>query len=150
MILIQSLLSPSEMGILVLVLLAGLGCFVYFVKRNSSKSVTSKVSIATVDDYVASHGEPDDVIVLDATRSNELDAVVLVYGKYLVIEGKLVERDKITGITFYNAQNPYVTSEYHLVVNTTIPETPSVETPIGSDAQYAEDIVAQLSQHLNL
>ncbi len=150
MILLQYPLSPSAIGILVLAILVALGGFVFFVERRSNKSVTSKVVSATVDDYVASNGEPEDVIVLDATRSNELDAVVLVYEKNLVIEGKPVERDKITGVTFFNAQNPYVTSEYHLVVNTTIPEIPSVDTPIGNDAQYAEDIVTQLSKHLNL
>ena len=150
MILIQYALSPSELGTLVLVLLVLLGGFVFFAKRNSSRSVASRVATVTVDDYVASHGDPEDVIVLDATRSNELDAVVLVYGKDLVIEGKPVQRDKITGVTFNNAQNPYVTNEYHLVLNTTIPETPLIDTPIGSDAQYAEDIVAQLSKHLNL
>ena len=152
MILFQTLLSPSALGILVLAMIVLLIGFVMFVKRDSRGIAPKQIAIekTSVDDYVASHGEPEAVFVLDATRSNELDAVVLVYEHEIVIEGQPLERDKVSSVTFYNAQNPYVEKEFRLVINTTDPELPSVETPMGCDAQQASEIVTQLMEQLHL
>lgn len=152
MILIQSLLPPATLGILVLAILLVVGGFALFVKYNSRGGHVNKSSSAatTVDDYVALHGEPQDMFVLDVTRSNELDAVVLVYEHEIVLEGIPLECDKITNVTFYNAQNPYMEKEYRLVINTTTTERSSIEIPMGSDVQHAEDITTQLAKLLQL
>lgn len=152
MTLIQSLLPLDTLGILVFVLLVFLGGFVIFVKYNSRRSHVNKSSSATttVDDYVALHGEPQAVFVMNVTRSNELDAVVLVYEHEIVLEGKPLECDKITNVTFYNAQNPYMEKEYRLVINTTLTEQPSFEIPMGNDALQAEEITTQLAKHIRL
>jgi hypothetical protein len=153
MVLLQSLLPPSTLGILVLVMFVFLGVFVFFVKRNSAKDATTKTEpakvITTVEDYVAMHGEPDTVFVLDATRSNDIDAVILAYEHEIVVEGQPVEREKVTNVTFYNAQNPYMDKEFRMAISATDPERPSVEVPVGNDAQYAEEIVTQLAEFLH-
>lgn len=145
-------MPPSTLGIFVVAILVVLGGFMLFIKHKSSGSecINTQSSDATVDDYVASHGEPEAVFVLDITRSNELNAVVLVYEHEIVIEGTLIERDKIADVSFYNAQNPYLDKEYHLVFTTTIPDKPTIEAHIGNDAQYAKDIATQLAKHLHI
>lgn len=142
-------MNPTTLGIIVLVMLVLLGAFVLFVKSQSSKDSESSNN-TTVDEYVAGHGEPVDAIVMDVTRSNELAAVVLVYDNDIIVDGKPIPRDTITGVSFYNAANPYVNSEYMLVISTSRPEHPTVETPIGTDARQASDVVTRLVGHLNL
>ena len=138
----------GTLGILFLVLLVLLGAFLFFVKKHSGNDDTTATT--TVDDYVASHGEPIDAIVLDATRSNELPAVILVYDSEIVVDGSPIERDKITNVTFYNAGNPYMGNDYLLVITTSLPDRPTIETPIGNDAKLASDAVTRMADHLNL
>lgn len=150
--LLQNLMPPTTLGIFVLAMIVLLCIFVLFVKRNSGGYINDRrnTSEETVDDYVAMHGEPEEIMVTDATRSNELNAVILVYENEIVIEGQPVQRDKITNVTFYNAQNPYLEKEFHLVISTSVPETPTIETPIGSDAESAKEITARLMSLLSL
>ena len=138
------------MGTLVLVTIVLLGAFVLFVRWRSGHDDEADTPEATVDDYVAANGEPEDAIIMDVTRSNELAAVVLVYDNDIIVNGNPIARDKITNVTFYNASNPYVNSEYLLVITTSLPECPSVETTIGTDARQASDVVTRLAGHLNL
>ena len=145
-------MPPSTLGIFVLAILVVLGGFMLYIKHKSGSGtgINTPTPTTTVDDYVASHGDPEAIFVLDITRDNELNAVVLVYENELVIEGKTIERDKITDVTFYNAQNPYLDKEYHLVLKSSIPDEPPIEVPVGNDAQYAKDVATQLVNQLHI
>lgn len=142
------------LGLFVLVLIILLVGFVFYVKYDSGKGTSTaapkSARAETLDDYVAAHGEPEAVFVLDVTRSNELEAVILAYEQELIIEGKPIARDKVTNVTFYNASNPYVNSEYQLMFTTTLPDKPKIKVPIGTDAEWAKQIAAQIGLHLNL
>ena len=141
-----------QLGILILVLFALLGVFIIVAHKRSDMELAvftaENNKPDTVDDYVAAHGEPEDVVVLDATRSNELDHVILVYAHTLIVNGKSIERSKVTDVTFNNANNPYVNCEYQLVLTTTIPDRPTVKTPVGSDSQWASEVATQLAQYI--
>ncbi len=102
----------------------------------------------TVDAYVAAHGEPDDVIVLDATRSGELLAVVLVYPGEMIIDGQSVKRDAVTSVTFNNAAVPYMNNQYQLVISTTLPDRPTIKVDVGDDAGRASETAQQMAQHI--
>lgn len=145
-------LSPMQLGILILALFVLLGVFIYVARKNSDKDLAAftaqKDEPDTVDDYVAAHGEPEALVVLDATRSNELNSVVLVYENELVVNGEPIERSKVTNVTFNNANNPYVNCDYQLVLTTTIPDKPTVKTPVGSDSQWASEVATQLAEYI--
>lgn len=145
-------LSPMQLGILILVLFVLLGVFIYFTRRRSDYDLavlTAKNDEPdSVDDYVEAHGEPEAVVVLDATRSNELNSVILVYEHELVVNGEPIERSKVTNVTFNNANNPYVNSDYQLVLTTTIPDKTTVKTRVGSDSQWASEVATQLAQYI--
>lgn len=146
-------LSPMQLGILILALFVLLGVFIYFTRERSDKDLAAltaqkKDEPDTVDDYVEAHGEPEAVVVLDATRSNELNSVVLVYEHELVVNGEPIERSKVTDVTFNNANNPYVNCDYQLVITTTIPDKTTVKTRVGSDSHWASEVATQLAQYI--
>ncbi len=145
-------LSPMQLGILTLALFVLLGVFIYLARKHSEKDLAAftaqKDEPDTVDGFVEAHGEPEAVVVLDATRSNELNYVVLVYENELIVNGEPIERGKITNVTFNNANNPYVNSDYQLVLTTTIPDKPTVKAPVGSDSHWASEVTTQLAEYI--
>lgn len=145
-------LSPVQLGILILAVFILLGIFIYVAGKRSDKDLAVFTAHEdkpdTVDDFVEAHGEPETVIVLDATRNNELNCVILVYEHELVVNGEPIERSKVTNVTFNNASTPYTISDYQLVLTTTIPDKPTVKTPVGSDAHWASEVATQLAQYI--
>lgn len=119
----------------------------YFIARRQ-RLAEVKESPATVEDYTAAHGEPIDVVALDATRTNELNAVILVYEHDLVIGGERVPREAITAATFNNAAVPYADNRYQIVIETTLAEKPVIHADAGCDATWASEALQQLSQYL--
>ena len=63
------------------------------------------------------------------------------------MDGKAYDRDTITDVTFNNAANPYVASDYQLVLTTTLPDKPTIKVAMGSDAERAKEIAADIAQH---
>ena len=74
-------------AILLLACFAGVGLillllvfpFAYYTIKFKEKREPSKVMYATIEDVESKYGEPDDVVVLDASRANELPCLVLFY-----------------------------------------------------------------------
>ena len=143
-------MSYSSMLISFLLLIALITVFAWIVKRRVERSPQTDAEPTTVDDYIAQHGEPEAMVLLDATRSNELNAVVLVYDHELVVNGESIDRAAVTDITFNNASNHYVNCDYQMVLTTTLPDSPVVRTPIGSDAEWASEVTRQLAQAIQL
>lgn len=131
-------------GVVIVIVLYG---FYLYQTKHSDKDHDKQPM--TVDDYVAANGEPVDVVVLDATRCNELGAVILVYDHTLVVNGTPIDRDQVTNATFNNGAVPYVDNRYQIVLTTTMPEQPTVHIPVGADAKQASEVLQQLNQYLS-
>ena len=147
MILLQNLLPPTTLGIFVVAIIVVLLLFALFVNHKSSVNGKNKPlssTETTVDDYVAAHGDPETILVLDSIRSNELNYVILIYKDEVIVEGKPIKHDSITDVSFFNAQNPYMDKEYHLVITTHDTDNLTIEVPMGNDLENAENIVNQL------
>ena len=129
-------------GLIVIVLI---GFYLYKIKYRE----VDENPPMTVDDFVSSNGEPVDMVVLDATRCNELGAVILVYDHTLVVNGQPIERSEVTGATFNNGAVPYVDNRYQIVLTTTMPEHPTIHIPVGSEATFASEALQQLNQYLS-
>ena len=131
-------------GVVIVIVLYGF--YLYQTKHGDKDNVKPPM---TVDDYVAANGEPVDVVVLDATRCNELSAVILVYDHILVVNGRPMGRDQVTNATFNNGAVPYVDNRYQIVLTTTMAEQPTVHIPVGADAKFASEVLQQLNQYLS-
>lgn len=146
LLLSEAPLHPVEIGLIFAVVVAMV--VLWFVAKHQRDNLGPEKVPATVDDYVAANGEPIDMVVLDPTRSNELIAVVLVYADTLVIEGRALPREAVTDVTFYNASVPYMNSSYQMVVSTTLPDKPTIKADVGSDAEWAKQVTAQIAQYI--
>ena len=152
-ILLQTEMPQSTLWTIILAFMVCLTLFTLYLRHDSEKHLKRGLAPKdeasdTVEEFVAMHGEPEAEFVLDVTRSNELDGVVLLYEKEIVVNGKVYERDKITDVTFNNAATPYTTSEYQLVLTTSMPDKPVIKAPMGMDAERARGIAADLAQQL--
>lgn len=153
MVLLQYPIPPETLGILVVAIIAALVLFTLFVNRKNKGDEDRENSpeTTTVDDYIALHGEPEAILVLDSIRANDLNSAVLVYGDEIIVEGRSIMRDCIADASFYNAQVPQMDKEYHLVLSLSdkgIKTT--VEVPVGNDLENAENVVEQLKNLLGL
>ena len=131
-------------GVLIVIVLYG-----FYLYQTKHRDKDNDKQPMTVDDYVATNGEPVDMVVLDATRCNELGAVILVYDHTLVVNGQPIERSEVTGATFNNGAVPYVDNRYQIVLTTTMPDHPTIHIPVGSEATFASEALQQLNQYLS-
>ena len=102
----------------------------------------------TVDDLTAEYGEPEDVILLNATRANEAMGVILAYKDFLVVEGRRIEKSDITGVTFNNSGTPYAPGEYQVIIGAGPSQDDYIHVKTGYDATWTKDVVEQIRKNL--
>ena len=113
-----------------------------FLKKKGNDSAKSQPK--TIDDLIAQFGEPDDIVLLDATRGNDPDYVVLCYDKSLIINGIEIKKSDIAEITFNNAAVAYMPNDYQIIVVPVDPQQPFIHLRVGLDGTRAMQITEQL------
>lgn len=102
----------------------------------------------TVDDLTAEYGEPEDVILVNATRANEAMGVILAYKDFFIVEGRRIEKGDITGVTFNNSGTPYARGEYQVIIATNRQQDGYIHVDAGYDAAWTKDVVEQIKKNL--
>ena len=118
----------------------------YFRRRHSQDEV--RPFERTVDDLTAEYGEPEDVIILNATRINEAMGVILAYKNFLVVEGRRIEKRDIKDVTFNNSGTPYARGEYQVIIATNSPTDGHIHVKTGYDATWTKDVVEEIKNNL--
>ena len=92
----------------------------------------------TVDELINFYGEPDDIVLLNPTRGNEAQGVVLVYSQqgFIVVDGEKMLIADIDDVTFNNAAPQNKKQPLH-------------HLPLGNDGDWALQATEQLRQYLN-
>ena len=108
----------------------------------------AKPFVRTVDDLTAEFGQPEDVIIVDATRVNEALGVILAYKDFFIVEGRRIEKSDIKGVTFNNSGTPYTPSEYQVIIAAGQTQGDYVHVNAGYDAAWAKDVVEQIKHNL--
>ena len=117
----------------------------FFIERR--KPVADAVKMyASVDEVTQAYGEPDDVVVLDASKANELSSLVLFYRQHdkAVVAGYEMKLSDIVSVAPKNMATPYVVDEYAVVLTTTDTQRPTIRLRVGYDAGLAEEIAQQI------
>ena len=104
----------------------------------------------TVDELIAKYGDPDDIVLLDASRGNEAEGVVLVYDSTMMINGEKINKSDISEVTFKNAAIAYLPDDYQVILISKNPKIPSIQLHVGYERKWAMKIVEQLQHHLSL
>ena len=113
--------------------------------EDSSESRKNK----TVDELIAKYGDPDDIILLDASRGNEADSVVLVYDSTMIINGEKINKSDISEVTFKNAAIAYLPDDYQVILISKNPKIPPIQLHVGYERKWAMKIVEQLQHHVS-
>ena len=100
---------------------------------------------------IENYGEPDDVILVDAVRGNELDRQVLVYvpQKLFLVAGIPLRWDEVKSITFNNCANPYLVPEYQVIIATTKKGFESMHLSAGQDISWAQGIAVAMEKYVH-
>lgn len=103
----------------------------------------------TVDELIAKYGDPDDIILLDASRGNEADSVVLVYDSMMMINGEKINKSDISEVTFKNAAIAYLPDDYQVILISKNLKIPQIQLHVGYDRKWAMKVVEQLQHHVS-
>lgn len=137
-------MSPVILPICAVILIA---VFVNEYYRRRPKDGGVKPYEQTVDDLTAQYGEPEDVILVNATRANEALGVILAYKDFLVVEGRRIAKSNITGVTFNNSGTPYAPGEYQVVIATKQGQD-YLHVNAGYDAAWTKDVAELIKKNL--
>lgn len=113
--------------------------------EDSSESRKNK----TVDELIAKYGDPNDIILLDASRGNEADSVVLVYDSTMMINGEKINKSDISEVTFKNAAIAYLPDDYQVILISKNPKIPQIQLHVGYERKWAMKVVEQLQHHVS-
>lgn len=130
------------------------GCFLFalFMNEKHRRRKTDDIirpSAMTVDDLTAQYGQPEDVILLDATRANEAMGVILVYKNFFVVEGRRLDKSAITDVTFNNSGTPYARDEYQIIIATNSPEIGYIHVKTGYDVAWTKGVAEEIRKNID-
>lgn len=95
---------------------------------------------------VSEYGEPEDAIIIDASRANEPVGVILLYPSqgFLVANGRRIPFEAITGVSAKNSATPYTTGPYQILINTRDKLIGTLRLNAGYDGQMATEAAARV------
>ena len=118
-----------------------------YLRRHHHTDDSVKPHERTVDELTAEYGEPEDVILVNATRANEAMGVILVYKDFFVIEGRRIEKRDITGVTFNNSGTPYARGEYQVIIDIRHGQD-YLHVNAGYDAAWTKDVAEEIKKNM--
>ena len=137
-------MSPVILPICAIILIA-VFANEYYRRRHTTDDV--KPYELTVDELTAQYGDPEDVILVNATRANEAMGVILAYNGFLVVEGRRIEKSDITGVTFNNSGTPYARGEYQIIIDIRQGQE-YLHVNAGYDAAWTKDVAELIKKNL--
>lgn len=134
--------------LLLLLLVIPVGYF--FIKRQE-KAAPPRINYGSMEEVEAKYGEPEDVVVLDATKANELQGVILFYPAQdkMIVVGEEMRLCDLEGVMSKNLATPYIVDEYAVILATKDPARPTIKLRVGYDGGLAGEIAGQIDKHIS-
>ena len=122
----------------------------YFFINRLEKAAPKRVTYANIEEVEAKYGQPDDAVVLSATRANELQALMLFYKAQdkVIVCGEEMRLSDLEGVMSKNMATPYTIDEYAVVIATKDPQRPTIQLRVGYDGGLAGELAAQIDRHI--
>lgn len=114
------------------------------------KTVEPKGGLPSLMQLEELYGTPSDIIVLNATRYNQTDSVILAYDNagFFIVNGEKIPMSDIIDVTFNNSSIPWESPKYQILIQTTM-ETPNlIRLSVGYDSEWAKNVTIQIRSHL--
>ena len=124
----------------------------YYFNKRKEETELPRVVYASIEEVKEKYGEPDDVVVLDPSRANELSALILFYSAQdvMVMAGEEFKISNIISVIPKNMATPYTIDEYAVVISTKDPQRQTIYLRVGYYSGQASEIAAQIAAHLIL
>lgn len=124
----------------------------YFTIKFMEKREPPRAAFANTEEVELKYGEPDDVVVLDASKANELSALVLFYTAQdvMVVAGEELKISDMVSVIPKNMATPYTVDEYAVIITTKNPQYPTIHLRVGYDGGLAREIASQIYSHCKL
>ena len=154
---IAALAIYTQSGLLLLIPVAVIVCFFLFGRCKSHPEATDLSEQQTLKDLIATYGEPDEIIVTDATRGSEAEGALLVYDKggkqdkgFFVYENHVIDKESITDITFNNSCGTafHLPDDFQVVISTNDERQPKIHIRAGNDISIVQEIILQMKSCL--
>lgn len=131
---------------LIIVLVGELLLAIFANKQKEKNDEKVQEPLASAHELLQLYGDPDDIILLDAVRGNELNHQILVYRvqRCFVVEGQPLNWQDIKSVTFNNYATPYEIPVYQIVIATTLRDHPFIHLSVGQDISWAREIVMEM------
>ena len=154
------LLLALYSGIVALLFLLILPLAYFFLKQKEKREQKEKVDrelsgtvlegYTSLEAVVAEYGEPDDSVVINASKANEPAGIILIYAKkgFLIVDGEKINMADIIGVSAKNMATPYTIGEYQIIFTTGIKGRELIRINAGYDAKWAGDAVGQIHKYL--
>ena len=137
-------------GLLLVLVLPVAWFFIGRRERAAEAAPDAPTTYSDVDEVTALYGQPDDVAVLDASRANELGALLLFYPErdVVIVAGRELKLSDVYGVAAKNMATPYTVDEWAVILNTRRRDCPTIALRVGYDGGMAAEIAAQIDAHL--
>ena len=117
-------------------------------EKNNVKGSNSELNMAGL---TAKYGEPDNIIVTNPTRGNEVTGCILVYRTkgLFIINGLEVKKSEIEDYILKNeGSTPYMPADYYLRLSTTLENYPWISVSVGCEISWAEQVLTEFQNEL--
>jgi len=144
-IVLLAIIAGPYMLLLLLVIPLG-----YYTIKLREKREPKRKMYSTVEEVEEELGKPDDVVVLDASRANELPALVLFYPSQdlMIAAGEPIKLSDLVSVAPKNMATPYTIDEYAVILSTRNPDCPTIPLRVGYDNGLALEIAQQIDAHI--
>lgn len=161
-IIIYAVCTETKAVIIIPIIIIGIIVCAFLIARGKGPDdnlIEEEPQQKTLQYLIDSYGSPDEIIVTDVTRGNEIDGAVLVYknggrhGKgFLVYNGYEIDMESITDITFHNNFGTAfgLPDEFQVVITTNDENLPKIYIRAGNDIEMVKDIVTQMKSLLTI
>lgn len=119
---------------------------IFLFRKHQHKDEVATSRLLTLDEANAEIGEPDDCVVVDATRANEAAGCILVYKakRLLLVAGEPLSMDDVVDVATVNTATPYTLGQYQLVLTTRKPGREYFRVDAGLDSGWAMEVATQV------
>ena len=121
-------------------------------KHRTKNMVEGPNSELNMEGLVEKYGDPDDTIIANPTRGNDVEGCILVYREkgFFIINGLEVKKSEITDYIMKNdGPNPYLPADYQLHITTTLDDYPMLCVSLGNEIFWAEQVVIEFKDEMN-
>lgn len=129
-------------------------CMVLVKMWNSKTTSHSPTPPTDADEYVASlinsYGQPIEILYPGVMNTGRNARPLLVYSDLIIGENKMIKRDSINNVSFYNAAPAGMPNNYQVIIQSDNGNSRLMTIDTGNDIAYADKLTCRLREYAGI